>query len=141
NRIEVYLKYHIKKIKYEKGQTNVVKKDFIHKTNLALNHNAKPSEIVADEELENSLICSEEKFVVNEGDYMYPTFLYKHEDELARKLSKMKGALLGRGMPNFKNHIKTYQKRQGIVLAEKQRQASVKLFEKQLLVLTCGPGT
>jgi len=140
-RIEACLKYVLKRICFEKGHTYVVKKDLMHQTNLALNHNAKPSEIVADEELENSLICSEEKFIVNEGDYMYPTFLYKHEDELARKLSKMKGALLGRGMPDFKNHIKTYQKRQGIVLAEKQRQAIEKLFEKQLLVLTGGPGT
>src|SRR5699024_1129647 len=140
-RIEACLKYVLKKICFEKGHTYVLKKDLLRETNLALNHNAKPSEIVSDEELEDSLLCSEEKFIVNEDDYIYPTFLFNHEDELARKLSKMKESLLGRGVPNFKNHIKKYQKKHGIVLADKQRQAIEQLFKEQLLVLTGGPGT
>lgn len=140
-RIEACLKYVLKKMCFEKGHTYILKKDLLHETNLALNHNANPSEIVSDVELEDCLFCSEEKFVVIEDDCIYPTFLFKHEQALAGKLSKMMGSRLGRGVPNFKKHIRKYQKKHGIVLAEKQRYAIQRLFEKNLLVLTGGPGT
>ena len=106
-----------------------------------MNHNANSDDIISSDELENTLIYAEEKYIVNQDVYIYPTFLFYHEDELARKLSEMKGSRDGEALPFFKKRIKKYQKEHQIVLADKQREAIRKLFENQLLVLTGGPGT
>jgi len=140
-RIEACLNYILKKLCFQKGHTYILQDDLLHETSLALNHNADPSNVISLDELENVLICTEEKYIVNQGGYIYPTFLFYHEDELARKLSKMRGSRDGEALPFLEKHIKKYQKEQKIVLADKQREAIRRLFEEQLLVLTGGPGT
>src|SRR5699024_7183432 len=88
-RIEACLKYVLKKLCFQDGHSYIPKGILMHETALALNHNA--SEIVTEEELENSLLCSEEKFIVNEDGCIFPKFLHQHEERLAWKLSKMRG--------------------------------------------------
>src|SRR5699024_4838849 len=107
-RIEACLKYVLKKLCFQDGHSYIPKGILMHETALALNHNA--SEIVTEEELENSLLCSEEKFIVNEDGCIFPKFLHQHEERLAWKLSKMRGLRDEGAMPFLKKHIKKYQK-------------------------------
>ena len=71
----------------------------------------------------------------------YPKFLFTYEDRVARKLSEMRGSRDGEALPSLDKQILKYQKKQGIILAEKQREAVRRLFEEQMLILTGGPGT
>ncbi|GAB3051203.1 SF1B family DNA helicase RecD2 [Virgibacillus ainsalahensis] len=140
-RIEACLQYVLKKCCFESGHSYIPKDELLYETEKALNHNSKPSDSVTKKELENSLMCTEEKLIVNEDGCIFPKFLYHHEDNLSRKLSKMRGFRNGRGMPKLKSYLEKYQRMQKVTLAEKQKDSIWKLFKEQLLILTGGPGT
>src|SRR5699024_9579232 len=63
------------------------------------------------------------------------------EESLAQKLSKMKGSWDRQLLPFLEKHIKKHEKKENLILADKQKEAVLKLFEQQLLFLTDGPGT
>ncbi|RKJ28307.1 ATP-dependent RecD-like DNA helicase, partial [Butyricicoccus sp. 1XD8-22] len=63
------------------------------------------------------------------------------EQKLAQKLSILRGSWGGEAMPSLDKHIKRYQAKNKIILAEKQREAVRRLMEEQILILTGGPGT
>ncbi|WP_176447371.1 ATP-dependent RecD-like DNA helicase [Lentibacillus sp. CBA3610] len=140
-RIEACLQYILKKRCFESGHTYIPKSELLVETERALNHNADSADRVSMNELENSLMCTEEKLIVNEDDCIFPKFLYHHEEQLSKKLLKMRFARSDRGMSNFKKYIDRYQKTHKMILAEKQREAIQQLFDERLLILTGGPGT
>lgn len=140
-RIEACLNYILKKECYKQGHSFISEDTLIKETDLALNHNALESDTVSEQELETSLISCEERFIVNENKNVYPSFLYQAESGLADKISKITANQLGRGVPNFKKHIKKYEKEQNIKLAPKQIKSIEQLFKNNLMVLTGGPGT
>src|SRR5699024_5567179 len=94
-----------------------------------------------EHDLRQSIYNMEDKVLVIENDKVYPKYLFEYEQKLAQKLSKMKGSRDGGAMPFLNHHIKKYQTKNRIILANKQREAIHKLMEEQLLVLTGGPGT
>ncbi|ALX47699.1 hypothetical protein AOX59_03225 [Lentibacillus amyloliquefaciens] len=140
-RIEACLQYVLKKQCFESGHTYIPKGELLEEAEKALNHNANSSDMVTMNELENSLMGTEEKLIVNEDDCIFPKFLHHHEKQLSKKLLKMKFARSDQGMSNFKKYIDKYQKEHKMILAEKQREAIQRLFDEQLLILTGGPGT
>ncbi|MFC2947560.1 SF1B family DNA helicase RecD2 [Virgibacillus sediminis] len=140
-RIEACLQYVLQKRCMESGHTYIPKEEWLEETERALNHQSEPSEMVSMDELEDSLMCSEEKLIVNEDECIYPKFLYQQEEKLSRKLSKMRGSRYGRGMPECDRQMEKYQRKNQMILAEKQREAIKQLFREQILILTGGPGT
>ncbi|WP_040980389.1 MULTISPECIES: SF1B family DNA helicase RecD2 [Oceanobacillus] len=143
-RMKACLHYVLKRICFEAGHTYVSKQRLMQKTLLALNHNTAETDIVTADDLENSIMQAEENYIVNEEDNIFPSYLYYHEVELARKLSKMlkwKDCWGGEALPFLEKAIEKYQKEKQIVLAKKQREAIRQLFEKQITILNGGPGT
>ncbi|TMN20950.1 SF1B family DNA helicase RecD2 [Lentibacillus cibarius] len=140
-RIEACLQYVLQKQCFESGHTYISQQELLEETKKALNHNVTSSEMVTMNELEDSLMCTEEKMIVNEGGCIFPKFLHNHEQQLGRKLSKMRRFRNGQGMPTVKKCIDWYQRRKKMILGEKQREAIQQLFDEQLLILTGGPGT
>ncbi len=140
-RIDACLKYVLKKLCFDSGHCYVSEEELFTETELALNHHSVGTEQVTIEELTQCIHRLDEHYIVIEDGRVYPKFLFMYEDRLARKLSEMGGSRGGEAMPILDNHIKQYQKKHGIVLAEKQREAIRRLFDEQLLVLTGGPGT
>lgn len=140
-RIEACLQYVLKKLCFESGHTYIPRSELLEEAEKALNHNTKPSEMVTMNELDNSLMWTEEKLIVNEDGCIFPKFLYHHEEQLSKKLLKMKLARSDRGMSNPKKYVDRYQKEHKMILAEKQREAIQRLLDEQLLILTGGPGT
>lgn len=79
--------------------------------------------------------------LVIEAGAVYPPRLYRAEVALAEKVKSMISArkntvLLGK----IERFIKQYELREGIRLADEQKQAVVSLMSRNLLVLTGGPG-
>ncbi|OZU89022.1 ATP-dependent RecD-like DNA helicase [Virgibacillus indicus] len=140
-RIEACLKYMLKKLCFKTGHTYIQDINLYKETEKALNHNSSESEKITMEELQNSINNLEEKYIVIEDGCVYPKFLYYQEDKLARKLTNLRGSRDGGAMPFSEKRLEQYQKKHGLILSEKQRESIRKLFEKQLLILTGGPGT
>ncbi|MFC3041625.1 ATP-dependent RecD-like DNA helicase [Virgibacillus xinjiangensis] len=140
-RIEACLQYVLQRRCMDSGHTYIPKEELLEETEKALNHQSEPSQMVSMDELEDSLMCLEEKLIVNEDECIYPKFLYQQEEKLSRKLSKMRGSRYGRGMPECDRQMEKYQRKNQMILAEKQREAIKQLFREQILILTGGPGT
>lgn len=143
-RIRACIKYVLNRICHEKGHSFVEEKELIKETLIALNHNAKEDEKVNEDDLIQSIYALEEKVLVIENDKVYPKYLFEYEVKLAQKLSqlaKTKGSWDGEAMPFLETHIKKYQAKNRIILADKQREAIKRLMTEQVLILTGGPGT
>ncbi|WP_067730186.1 SF1B family DNA helicase RecD2 [Oceanobacillus damuensis] len=140
-RVEACLKFILKRLCYQSGHTYIAEKILLFEAEKALNHNSKGTEKVTLEELKSSIYNLEDKYIIIEDGCVYPKSFYYHEEYVARKLSRMKGSRDGGAMSFSEKHLDKYQKKQGIILAEKQREAIRKLFKQQLLILTGGPGT
>lgn len=140
-RIGPCLRYMLKKLCFESGHTFIPEKELFDETEKALNHNSNQVDVVTRQEVKNGIYRLEEQSIIIEDGCIYPKFLYQHEVNLARKLSRMRGSRDGGAMSFLDKHIENYQKEQSIILAEKQHEAIYKLFKEQVFVLTGGPGT
>lgn len=140
-RIDSCLEFVLKKICFSKGHTFVHEGELFKEVEQALNHNSIGDDIITMEEIEQSIFRLEEDKIVIESGFVYPKFLFNCEDQLARKLSYMKGSRDGEALPFLEKQISTYQRKNGLILAERQREAIRMLFREQVLVLTGGPGT
>lgn len=140
-RIDACVNYVLKETCFSSGHCYVLEEILLAEASRALNHNTIEENKVSMDELAQSIYRLEEKHIVIEDNCVYPKFLFTYEDRLARKLSEMKGSRDGVALPSLEKQITNYQKKQGIILAEKQRDAIRRLFEEQMLILTGGPGT
>ncbi|PID13803.1 MULTISPECIES: AAA family ATPase [unclassified Sporosarcina] len=140
-RIDACVNYVLKETCFSSGHCYVMEESLLAEAASALNHNTIEENKVSMDELAQSIYRLEEKHIVIEDNCVYPKFLFTYEDRLARKLSEMKGSRDGVALPSLEKQITNYQKKQGIILAEKQRDAIRRLFEEQMLILTGGPGT
>ncbi|WP_252502711.1 ATP-dependent RecD-like DNA helicase [Sporosarcina sp. Marseille-Q4943] len=140
-RIDACVNYILKETCFSSGHCFVSEDELLTEAERALNHNASDADKVSMDELTQSVYRLEEKQIVIEDGCVYPKFLFTYEDRLARKLSEMKGSRGGEALLSLEKQIMKYQRKHGIILAEKQRVAVRRLFEEQILILTGGPGT
>lgn len=93
---------------------------------------------------ELQLMTAHEQVIMEDGK-VYPKYLYVYENKLAHKLACMTNRA-GVAMSKLDHtmqelNIREYQFRNGIVLAEEQREAIREMFQQQLLIVTGNPGT
>lgn len=140
-RIDACLEYVLKKMCFSKGHTYVIDEALFREVDLALNHHAIKEDVVSMEDIKDSIYRLEEQRIIIEGNAIYPKFLFKSEDTLASNISRMTINEDDKDLSSLEATITKYQKKNGIILAEKQREAIRRLFCEQLLVLSGGPGT
>ncbi|MFD2760471.1 ATP-dependent RecD-like DNA helicase [Lentibacillus juripiscarius] len=140
-RIEACLKYILHKSCFQAGHMYMAEDQLLDETAQVLNHHAYGEDIISAKELKNGIMNMEEKSIVIENDCVYPSFLYHHEQNLAHQLSRMKRSRDSIAMSSLERQIDKYQKKHGIILVTEQREAIRELLDKQLLILTGGPGT
>ncbi|QUW20885.1 ATP-dependent RecD-like DNA helicase [Sporosarcina sp. Marseille-Q4063] len=140
-RIDACVNYVLKEKCFTSGHCYITEESLLAEAARSLNHNTLDENKVSMDELAQSIYRLEEKHIVIEDNFVYPKFLFTYEDRLARKLSEMRGSRDGVALPSLDKQILKYQKKRGIILAEKQREAVRRLFEEQMLILTGGPGT
>ena len=140
-RIDACLEFVLNEICYKSGHCFVEEEELLDKVRLAINHNAQGDDIVTMPEIEQSIFRLEGQQIVIENGCVYPKQLFYYEEQLARKLSLMRGSRGGEAMSFLDSKIQMYQKKNGLILANNQREAVRRLFFEQMLVLTGGPGT
>lgn len=140
-RIEACVEYILQEACFKSGHCYINERDLIDSVLLAINHNASNIEAVKFFEVEQSILQLDGYKIVIEDGCVYPKSLFYYEEELARKLSLMRGLRGGEAMSFLENKIQIYQKKNKVILAESQRKAVKELFYEQMLVLTGGPGT
>lgn len=139
-RLNACLLFVLMKQCYENGHCYVPEDELVELTLAELNRNGKTvvSEAVVRDEL--NLMAAHEQVMWEDGA-VYPKHLYVYETMLAHKLACL-ASRNGGAMPSgVETIIRQYQTQQGIVLAEKQREAIRELFRRHLLVVTGNPGT
>lgn len=125
-----------------RGHSFIEEETLLKNTLQKLNHNMINKEYYIEYyELQQNLYTLEEQSVMFEGTKVYPKKLYTYEEYIAQKLSILRGSRGGEAMPKIEKSIKEYQKKNRIILAERQREAVIKLLEENILVLTGKPGT
>src|SRR5690625_414810 len=140
-RVKACIDFILSRICHQKGHTYVNEEELVNETLSTLNHNSSMNEQVYEEELMQSIYSLEDRTLVIENELVYPKYLFKYEEGLARKLSRMRECRDGEALSFLDERIKKYQKKNQIILADNQRQAIKLMMEEQLLVLTGGPGT
>lgn len=139
-RLNACLHHVLQETCYGQGHCYVMEDELVHQVLTALNHCGK--QIVQEESVryELDLMAAHEQVVWEDGA-VYPKHLYVYETKLAHKLACLAGRSGGAMPSGVETIIRHYQTQQGIVLAEKQREAIRELFRQQLLVITGNPGT
>lgn len=117
-RMEACLKHVLKQMCFEKGDSYILQQDLLKRVKLELNHNSNDSELLSEQELETALMCTEEKSIIVQGEYIYPRSLYYSEESLAQKLSKMRRSWDSQLLPFLEKHIKKHEKAEKIILAD-----------------------
>lgn len=141
-RLHAGINYVINNLCYQRGYCYVDKAQVVKKVLKVLNYGVYDNRyLVLKNDILTSLYNMEDKDIVIEKDKIYPKHLFEYEQGLAQKLSLIRESREGEAMPFLDKEIRSYQKKQSIVLAEQQKQAIYKLFQENLLVLTGGPGT
>lgn len=141
-RIDACMEFVLTKTCYSSGHCYVEEHELFKQVELALNHHSSGDDIVTMEEIEQSVLRLDgDTIVIDEDGSIYPKRLFNYETSLARKLSRLRGSRGGEAMSFLEKQITTYQKKNRIILAEKQREAVKRLFFEQMLILTGGPGT
>ncbi|MEB6549295.1 ATP-dependent RecD-like DNA helicase [Heyndrickxia sporothermodurans] len=141
-RIDACMEFVLTKTCYSSGHCYVEEHELFKQVELALNHHSTGDDIVTMEEIEQSVLRLDgDTIVIDEDGSIYPKRLFNYEKSLARKLSRLRGSRSGEAMSFLEKQITTYQKKNRIILAEKQREAVKRLFFEQMLILTGGPGT
>ena len=141
-RIDACIEFVLKETCYRLGHCFVEENELFKQVELALNYHATGDAIVTMAEIEQSVFRLDGHAIVIEDDgSIYPKKLYTYEQKLARKLSKLRGSRGGEAMSFLEKQITAYQRKNRIILAERQREAIKRLFFEQMLILTGGPGT
>ncbi|GIO42315.1 SF1B family DNA helicase RecD2 [Paenibacillus apis] len=133
-RLNAALQHVLGEMCYGGGHCFVFERDLIERTKELLRGVSEQ-----DIEIELQLMAAHEQ-VIWEDNKIYLKPLYVYENKLAHKLACM-ATRSGEAMPFLEPMIREYQLQQGIVLAEKQREAVREMFRKQLLIITGNPGT
>ncbi|MNW46807.1 ATP-dependent RecD-like DNA helicase [compost metagenome] len=133
-RLNAALQHILNETCYGAGHCFVFERDLIKRTKELL-----IGVPVQDIETELQLMSAHEQ-VIWEDNKIYLEHLYTYENKLAHKLACM-AIRSGEAMPFLEPMIREYQLQQGIVLAEKQREAVREMFRQQLLIITGNPGT
>lgn len=140
-RIDACLEFILKKCCFEQGHCFVLEEEILNETLQALNHKSVDSDKVTKDELYQSIMRLDDQQIVIEGKRVYPKYLFNYEDRLARKTSLMIDSKASKNVYIIEKRIKDYQKKNNIVLADKQKQAIKMLFGERLSILTGNPGT
>lgn len=98
------------------------------------------------ESIENvlvSLLVDKSIYVEKEGetDRVYLSSFYYAEVGVSRKLLELSNVEFNADMSDFEDRIKEVQKKEGIILAGKQKEAVREALTSGVLVITGGPGT
>lgn len=133
-RLNAALQYVLNDMCYGGGHCFVRKDELMNRTRELLN--GVPEQNILTE----LQLMSAHEQVIWEEDNVYPKHLFVYEKKLAYKLACMANRG-GGAMPFLDQMIREYQLQQGIVLAEKQREAIRELFKQQLVIVTGNPGT
>ena len=138
-RITGAINHAIDELIWNKGHCFVVMEKLLEEAMKLLNHK---EDCVASEQVSimvNHLSASG-KLVIETGA-VYPPRLYRAEVTLSEKVKLMMSARQTSAPPEkVERFIKQYELREGIRLADEQKQAVVSLISRNLLVLTGGPG-
>lgn len=140
-RIDACLEFVLNEMCYKAGHCYIKEEELIQKALLVLNHHAQDHEVVTIEELEQSIFHLDGERIIIEDGCVYPKQLHQYEERLARKLSILRGSRGGEAMSFLNKKIQMHQRKNGMILANNQREAVKQLFFEQMLVLTGGPGT
>lgn len=139
-RLNACLHHVLRETCYGHGHCYVPEGELVHKALAALNHTGKQAVQEESVRYELDLMAAHDQVVWEDGA-VYPKHLYVYETKLAHKLACLAGRSGGAMPSGVESIIRQYQTQQGIVLAEKQREAIRELFRQQLLVITGNPGT
>lgn len=131
-RIESCIIYVMKKLLFERGDTYLSKDDIINYTTKYLN-------ITDDIELNIINLNREGKIIIEDNKY-YLEEVYKSEKNIADTLYYLSN-LKSDSIKNFERHIKNLEKFNDIKYNDQQIEAIKKAMEKNLLIITGGPGT
>lgn len=141
-RIDACVDYVLNEKCYRFGHCYLLEDELIDEVEKVLNSNVhNADDKVTREEVALSIYRLEDQRLIIEDGCVYPKFLYQYETRLARKLAIMRGSRDGEAMPFLENKIREYQKKNRVVLAEKQKEAIRELFKHNVLILTGNPGT
>lgn len=141
-RMEACINHVLRENCFKSGHCYLTEDRLIKETQLALNHNVDPDDQVTIKEIEQTLGQMEiEKTIVIEGNAVFPAYLHNSEVRVAQRISRKMRRRDGGAMPSIEIAIRDYQKREGLVLAEGQRNAIKRLLLENVLILTGGPGT
>lgn len=142
-RVDACLEYVLNRMCYQTGHCYVFESELFTEVLKELNANAKSEDVVTLEEVQDSVYRLEEQRIIIEENRVYPKFLYKYEDEFAKKISYIVNSKKEDLIPTnyIDNLITQYQRKNSIILAEKQREAIRLILKEKVLILTGGPGT
>ena len=131
-RIESCIIYVMKKLLFEKGDTYLLKEDIINNTTKYLG-------ITDDIEI-NLINLNKDGKIIIEKDKYYLEEFYSAEKNIADTLYYLSN-LKSDTVKNFDKHIKALERDNDIEYNEQQIEAIKKAMEKNLLIITGGPGT
>ena len=78
---------------------------------------------------------------IDEQEWIYLTYFYNTEQEIAERLSKLKNSKNIKKVDNIENQIIEVEKHNEIKLSEKQKEAIKQINENNVVIITGGPGT
>lgn len=142
HRIEACLTHVLNQICYASGHTFVTEAHLFSEVLKVINHNQTSQNQVALEEIEQTIYQFEGEQIIFENGYVYPKRLYDSECNVAEKIARL---MKNRHVPYKYSEvdflISKYQRKEGIILAEQQREAIRTFVNEPIMVLTGGPGT
>lgn len=141
-RIESAILHTIKKMCFDNGHCFVPEQELLNETLKVLNHNVDDQFLVTPDEVRVGFgTLEEQQRIFLEDESVYLPFLYRSEKRLAQRVLRfLKQSSKPIWEPLVNAKIREYQNRNGIVLAEAQREAIRTLFRENLMSLTGGPG-
>ena len=140
-RIDACINYVLNKLCVQNGHTFINEGVLLQHTVETLNKNVDEENHLNVKNIESNLYNLEDKTIVIENGNVYPKHYFKYESELALKLARILNKKEKNNPKNIDNLIKEYQKENGIILANKQREAIKMMLKEQVLILTGLPGT
>lgn len=141
-RIEECINYILNKECYTSGHCFLPEEQLIELTELLLNQNQTPENIVDVQEIIQSIYNLEEKTIIMEDDKVYPKDLYIYETKLAKKISYIYSSKQPKlNQKKLEIAMKEYQLKNGIILGDEQKEAIKTVLNNNLTVLTGSAGT
>lgn len=143
-RIDCCVTYTLNQLCFGQGHCYIHEDELINSVLLALNSNVEDHFVVTTEELQQSIYRLEEHKLIIQNGCVYPKKLYNAEENFAKKISQIyQSKKRKQEIPtsHIDKLISEYQKKNSILLTEKQREAIRLLFKENVLILTGGPGT